>query len=61
VAIKDLAPSPVAEGGGAPGGVDDVGEEHGREDAIRFGFGRSAGEELAEHSDRSFDVLAHHA
>ena len=34
--VEELAPAPVAELGGVRGRADDVGEEHRREDAVRF-------------------------
>ena len=48
VLVEQLAPAPVAELGRALGRADDVGEEHGREHAIRLGPGPDAREELLD-------------
>jgi hypothetical protein len=34
MAVQQLPPAPVADLGGTPGGVDDVGEKHRSEDAV---------------------------
>src|SRR5882724_1769593 len=48
VLVEEVLPPPVPDLGRAFGGGDDVGEQDGSEDAVGFGEGTNAGEELLD-------------
>ena len=58
VALEHLAPALIAELGRGAGGVDDVREQHGREDAIGLGRVAGAGQELLHLVDQLLGALA---
>src|SRR5262249_43982075 len=54
--VEPFSPAAVAQLGGAVGGIDDVGKQHGREDAIVLGIATRPGDELLDLVDDGVGV-----